>query len=117
MNKYKILVSDYKQALLNDNALLNEKINKKIEKYFDNFKKGIFCFKPTEKEKEEYKSKLLDENYQWSFIEEEYKLGTLRAYIKENLSKYEYLNLVKDDYFIADDNILEFIGSRLNVNR
>lgn len=109
MNKFKVSIQDYKLALENRSIELNIKLQDKINYFVDKFKKSIFFKKPTELEILEYTLNLNDINYEWSILQDEYYVLLIHCKIQDNTNTSNSLDLVKDEYFIADGETLEFI--------
>lgn len=115
MNKFKVSIQDYKLALENRSIELNIKLQDKINYFVDKFKKSRFFKKPTELEISEYTLNLNNIKYNWSIMQDEYYVLLIHWKIQNNNDIINSLNLVKDEYFIADDETLEFIHKYFNL--
>lgn len=115
MNNFKVSIEDYKLALENRGIELNIKLQDKINYFENKFKKSRFFKKPTELEISEYSLKLNNIDWNWSIMQDEYCVLLIHWKIQNNIDIFKALDLVKDEYFSADDETLEFIHSYINI--
>ena len=118
MNKYKVLVNDYRKALLIDNKIREGKIEEKIKsilKYLKNpISFGIFKFNIKEEDLLKYEEKLRNNTLvDFKVLDYNDILDAHRIIIRKNNNKIINLELVKDEYFEADDETLNFIREKL----
>ena len=118
MNKYKVLVNDYRKALLIDNKIREGKIEQKINsilKYLKNpISFGIFKFNIKEEDLLKYEEKLRNNTLvDFKVLDYNDILDAHRIIIRKNNNKIIDLELVKDEYFEADDETLNFIREKL----
>lgn len=118
MNKYKVLVNDYRKALLIDNKIREGKIEEKIKsilKYLKNpISFGIFKLNIKEEDLLKYEEKLRNNTLvDFKVLDYNDILDTHRIIIRKNNNKIIDLELVKDEYFEADDETLNFIREKL----
>ena len=122
MNKYKVLVNDYRKALLIDNKIREGKIEEKIKsilKYLKNpISFGIFKLNIKEEDLLKYEEKLRNNTLlDYKVFDYNDILDTHRIIIRKNNNKIIDLELVKDEYFEADDETLNFIRVKLEQEK
>ncbi len=118
MNKYKVLVNDYRKALLIDNKIREGKIEKKIKSILKYLKKpisfGVFKLNIKEEDLLKYEEKLRNNTLvDFKVLDYNDILDAHRIIIRKNNNKIIDLELVKDEYFEADDETLNFIREKL----